>query len=129
MKKNTIYIILLVLVLTAYFGYNYIYQDHRDISTENADYTINASDFIAEFINDSETAQTKYLNKTIVINGDITAQTNNSITLNNSIFCSLLEYNTISKEITVSIKGRCIGYDDLLEEIKLDQCSLTKINQ
>ncbi len=117
------------MVLTAYFGYNYIYQDHRDISTENADYTINASDFIAEFINDSETAQTKYLNKTIVINGDITAQTNNSITLNNSIFCSLLEYNTISKEITVSIKGRCIGYDDLLEEIKLDQCSLTKINQ
>ncbi|RZN80925.1 MAG: hypothetical protein EVB11_11205 [Winogradskyella sp.] len=128
MKRNTIYIILLVLVLATYFGYNYIYQDHRDISTENADYTLNASDFIAEFINDSETAQTKYLNKTIVINGDITAQTNNSITLNNSIFCSLLESNTISQDSIVTMKGRCIGYDDLLEEIKLDQCSLTKTN-
>ncbi|GGI57915.1 OB-fold protein [Winogradskyella haliclonae] len=129
MKRNKIYIILLVVILAAYFGYNYIYQEHRDISAETADYTINASDFIAEFINDSETAQTKYLNKTIVIHGDITAQTDNSITLNTSIFCSLLEPNTISQDTIVSMKGRCIGYDDLLEEIKLDQCTLTKINQ
>lgn len=26
----------------------------------------------------------------------------------------------------ISVKGRCIGYDDLLEEIKLDQCSIVK---
>jgi hypothetical protein len=26
----------------------------------------------------------------------------------------------------VAIKGRCIGFDDLLEEIKLDQCSIIK---
>jgi len=125
MKRNKIYVILLLLVITTYFGYNYIYQDHRNISAETADYTINASDFILEFINDSETAQSKYLNKTIIINGKITAQTNNSITLNNSIFCSLLEPNQVTKNSTVSLKGRCIGYDDLLEEIKLDQCSLT----
>lgn len=119
------YIILLVLALVAYSVYSYINQDHRDISKENADYTINASDFVAEFVKNPKIAETKYNDKTIIINGEITAQTNNSVTLNNSIFCSLLEPNTISQDSLVSMKGRCIGYDDLLEEIKLDQCSLT----
>jgi hypothetical protein len=27
---------------------------------------------------------------------------------------------------TIVVKGRCIGYDDLLEEIKLDQCSIVR---
>ena len=129
MKKKILIIALLAITIIAYFGYNYIYQDHRNISKEDADYTINASEFITEFVSDSEIAQTKYLNKTIVINGNITAQTNKSITLNNIIFCSLLEINKISKDSVVTMKGRFIGYDDLLEEIKLDQCSLTKTNQ
>ena len=28
----------------------------------------------------------------------------------------------------VTIKGRCIGYDDLLEELKMDQCIIIKNN-
>jgi hypothetical protein len=27
---------------------------------------------------------------------------------------------------SVTVKGRCIGFDDLLEEIKLDQCTIKK---
>ncbi|RNC86986.1 MAG: hypothetical protein ED556_06065 [Winogradskyella sp.] len=124
MKKKIILLVFALLLIGAYFGYNYLYQDHRDIQAEVADYSVKASDFITEFTSDSETAQTKYLNKTIVIEGEITTQTNNSITLNNSIFCSLLETNPVSESQNIKVKGRCIGYDDLLEEIKLDQCSI-----
>ena len=112
-----------------FLGYQYIYQEHRDISAENAEYTIDANDFIAEFLSDQEGSQTKYLNKTIAINGNITTHNNNSVTLNSTIFCSLLnetDKNAINSSVTV--KGRFIGYDDLLEEIKLDQCSLIKTN-
>ncbi|TCK68932.1 putative nucleic acid binding protein [Winogradskyella wandonensis] len=125
MKKKTLLIVIILLLIAAVFGYNYVYQDHRDISTESAAYTLNAEDLIAEFATDTEIAQSKYLNKTILINGEITAQRNSSVTLNNSIFCSLLEQNPISEKRKISVKGRFIGYDDLLEEIKLDQCTIT----
>ncbi len=129
MKRKTILIIALLLLLISYFGYNYIYQDHRDISTEKAEYSVDANDFIAEFLSNVEGSQTKYLNKTLAISGNITSQTNNTVTLNNTIFCSLLKevgMNTINSSVTV--KGRFIGYDDLLEEIKLDQCTILKTN-
>lgn len=129
MKRKTILIIALLLLLISYFGYNYIYQDHRDISTEKAEYSVDANDFIAEFLSNVEGSQTKYLNKTLAISGNITSQTNNTVTLNNTIFCSLLKevgMNTINSSVTV--KGRFIGYDDLLEEMKLDQCTILKTN-
>lgn len=129
MKRKTILIVAVLLLLSSYFGYNYIYQDHRDISAENAEYTIEANDFIAEFLSNVEGSQTKYLNKTIAISGNITSQTNNTVTLNNTVFCSLLnetDQNNINSVVTV--KGRFIGYDDLLEEIKLDQCTIIKTN-
>lgn len=124
MKKKALLIGVLLLIVGV-FGYNYIYQDHRDIPTETAAYKVNAEEFILEFTNSTETAQAKYLNKTIIINGEITAQQNNSITLNSAIFCSLLDQNPIPEKKKVSIKGRLIGYDDLLKEIKLDQCTIT----
>ena len=45
--------------------------------------------------------------------------------LDHGIYCQLLNASD-HKELTaggeVKIKGRFIGYDDLLEEVKLDQC-------
>jgi len=41
------------------------------------------------------------------------------------VFCgldSLTGSNQLNK--TITIKGRCIGYDELFGEVKLDQCTL-----
>ena len=129
-RRNKIFLaLLLIFIVGVYCGYNYIYQEHRDISTETAEFNLNATEFISEFLQNTEATQAKYLNKTISINGEITDLTEKSVTLNNSIFCSLSENNeTVSKNSNVSLKGRFIGYDDLLEEIKLDQCIITKSN-
>jgi hypothetical protein len=50
-----------------------------------------------------------------------------NVTINNKIYCQFESLNNDLKvNDSVAIKGRCIGFDDLLEEIKLDQCSIIK---
>ncbi|MEZ4796201.1 MAG: hypothetical protein R2785_03425 [Flavobacteriaceae bacterium] len=119
------WIVLVILIVVAVLGYNYVYQDHRDIESEEAMFTLTAQDITNEFeINTSE-AETKYLNKTIKISGIITQLNDNQITLNNKVFCQLSNKNeTLKPNQNITLKGRFIGYDTLLEEIKLDQCNI-----
>ncbi|RKE94995.1 OB-fold protein [Ichthyenterobacterium magnum] len=123
MKK---YIALIALILIIIIGYNYIYKDHRDIHKEQPKFTISSNNINAEFINNPVLSQEKYLNKTIEISGQVTEVNSNNITLDNKVFCLFTNQiiKTIKKGEKVKIKGRVIGYDDLLEQIKLDQCSI-----
>ena len=127
MKKKIIYVLIAIVAL-AFLGYNYMYQDHRDISTEKAAFTLTSASFFNEFESDSEKAQTKYLNQTLELSGVVTALDETSITLDNTIFCSLNgnQKNTHQLNTKITVKGRFIGYDDLLEEIKLDQTTILK---
>ncbi len=124
MKRKLI--VLLVLMLLAFAGYKYIYQDHRDIQKEQSEYVINSNFLANEFSQNSIDSEKKYLNKTIEISGVITEINNSDITLNNSVFCQF--NNTINRTLnikdTITIKGRCIGYDDLLELVKIDQSAI-----
>lgn len=127
MKKKLL-ILALILIVAGYFGYNYIYQDHRNIETEKAEFTIDATSLVAEFSENLSNAETKYLNKTIQITGKITELANNELTISEGVFCTFNagNFNTTFKlNDTVTIKGRCIGFDDLLEIVKLDQCITT----
>jgi len=73
MTQRRRYILLSTLViLVCYFGYNYVYKDHRDISAE------------------------------------------------------VSEIEKIEEGMSVIIKGRCIGFDDLFGIVKLDQSSIVK---
>ena len=126
MRRRNLILILVILLIT-YFGYNYIYQDHRDIKTETPAFTISALSLASEFQENPTTAETKYLNKTIKVTGIVTELTKTDLTLDKIIFCSIIKSSnteTINLNDKIIIKGRCIGYDDLLEIIKLDQCSI-----
>ena len=119
------FIVLLIFAVLAFIGYQYIYQDHRDITSEESRFQIQAHILIEEFATNSKVAEDKYLNQTIEITGLVTDTDFENLTLNNQIFCQLLEpINKLQKDKPLVIKGRFIGYDDLLEEIKLDQCSI-----
>jgi len=49
-----------------------------------------------------------------------------SVTLDEAIQCTFNQLpQGLSLDKKVTIKGRCIGYDDLFELAKLDQCSLS----
>lgn len=121
---------LVVIVLVAILGYNYIYQDHRDIQSEKPAFTVKAADFIKDFQANEEVATTKYLNKTVEIEGTLSSVDGNTVVVEDVIFFALSENETppTSDKLntTIHIKARCIGYDNLLEEVKLDQATLRK---
>ncbi|MBR9846319.1 MAG: hypothetical protein GYB35_09530 [Algicola sp.] len=118
--------ILIVLVIALIIGYSYINQSHRDIENENAEYNLDAIDIASNFSENARLAETKYQNTTIEVRGNITEVSSNSITLDDKVFCQFTKAieTTLKNNTTVKIKGRVIGYDDLLEQVKLDQCSI-----
>lgn len=124
MKKKIIFFILLLAVSISL--YNYVYQDHRNIETESPEFKSTPEDIVNEFKLDALVSEKKYLNKTIELTGIVTEINNTDLTLNNTIFCQFTENQTVTQNSEVKVKGRCIGYDDLLEQLKMDQCSIIK---
>jgi hypothetical protein len=128
MSKKAKFLIGLILILVlGYFGYNFIITfGARDIKTEKSEFTIAAKVVFSEFTNNLETATVKYLNKTVEISGKVTRVDENVITLDEKVSCQLQNTRKVIIESDVIIKGRVTGYDDLLEELKLDQCLIVK---
>ncbi len=127
-KRKWIYPLLILIVAGGIIGYNYIYQDHRDIKKEKAAFTVKATELTAAFQNDETAATEKYLNQTIEVQGQLTGIDGSSLVLENVVFFALSENEEAPDQTklntNVTLKGRCIGYDSLLEEVKLDQASL-----
>ena len=125
MKKQTkLLIALILLILAAYFAYNYMYQDHRDIKMEEAKITVSASELTAYF---TDNKSEEILNNTVQVSGEITEIDSKSITLDDSVLCSFdTEIQGIKLKDKITIKGRCIGYDDLFEIAKIDQSTIIK---
>ncbi len=127
MKK--LLIVILILGIAAFVGYKYVYQSHRDIQGEKAEFTVDATELAREFSENSDVTSKKYLNKTIIVEGKLTEIEANSLMLNDAAYCTFDINHNISESSLNSkyaIKGRCIGYDELLEVVKLDQASIIK---
>lgn len=107
-------------------GYNYMYKEHRNISTEKAEFNTTAEVLIKEYINDLETNINRYLDKIIQLKGTITEVDKESFTLNKVIVCyaDSITLSSVENNSSVIVKGRNIGFDELLELIKLDQVTI-----
>lgn len=123
LKKNKLIFLLLLVVLAGYSVYKYTYKPHKTIEELESNYTGSSSDFLEKAnINFDE-----WNSKVVELTGEITSIDNEGITLNNQIFCQFKVPNkitTLNLNQKITIKGRVIGYDDLLEELKLNQCIL-----
>lgn len=129
MKKKIRYGILIVLVATIAM-YLYTYKEHRDISSEKATYTVSTPELEKEFATNDSLALAKYQDQTIELEAKITAVDieNKAIILDSKVFATFndsLPKNIISGK-KINIKGRFLGYDELLEEFKMDQCSIIR---
>jgi hypothetical protein len=126
MKKYKIIIVLLLVLGGLIGGYFYIYKEHRDIAKEEGVYHVTANDIFLEYKSNESQADIKYLDKTITISGKISTIgfETNSIVLDEKLFATFSEDipRSLKEGNDIIIKGRLIGYDSLLEEIKLDQC-------
>ena len=107
-------------------AYKYLYHDHRDISNEKPLFSITVNELLKDFLADENKANSKYLDKSITIKGKITNidLSNKTLVLDEKVFVILTESKNVSINNEVSIQGRLIGYDSLLEEIKIDQAQI-----
>ncbi len=123
--------ILAFIILVIGFGtYKYLYQSHRDIAAEEANFTTTVQDIYTSFTENDSLANAKYLDKTIALRGKISNIdfTNKIITVDEKLsarFTDKLPEN-IKIQDSINLKGRLVGFDDLLEEIQIDQCTVVE---
>ena len=129
MKKKLL-LLLFIVVIGVTASYFYIYKGHRNIATETADYTVTVSNLQKEFVANDSLSYQKYKDKTIQISGRITSidSENKAIVIDEKLYATFL--NILSNDVKVgnqiTIKGRFLGYDDLLEEFKIDQTTVVE---
>ncbi len=127
MKKKLFYILLLLIVLV-FAVYKYMYKSHRDIASEDVAFSKTVSEVFQAFTTNDSLANKTYLDKTISVKGKITNidLTNKIITVDEKLsarFTNKIPDN-IKLQDSITLKGRLVGFDDLLEEIQMDQCAI-----
>ena len=128
-KKVKIIGVLFVIALIIGFSvFNYVFHGGaRDLATEDAVFTVTSKNITAEFTANIPAATKKYSDKAIAISGIVTAIADSIVTIDNTIICNFKTPDTTLKnEQAITIKGRLVGFDDLMGELKLDQCSINK---
>ncbi|MCW1147522.1 OB-fold protein [Flavobacterium lacisediminis] len=115
-----------VMIVTISALYFYLYQSHRDIQSEAAAFEISVSELGKNFATDAVSSSATYADQTITIYGKVTALdlNQNIITLDDKLIAltSNDEIDKVNKGDLVKLKGRFIGYDELFEELRMDQC-------
>lgn len=123
-KNKTLFILLFLSVVIGFCSYSYIYKPHQSI--ENA--TVNYHGDSKEFLKLVKKNAITWLDQTIVLTGVVCEIDKNGIILDNIIYCQFKKSknSNVSNQTEITIKGNMIGYDDLLEEVKLNQCIILK---
>jgi maltose-binding protein MalE len=128
-KKLKIFLIIIALIIVSGFAvYNYVmHGGERNLATEQTAFSVSSGAITAEFTSNLDASNKKYLEKPIAILGKVTAVNDMQVTIDNSIICELKTADaTVQKDQKVTVKGRVVGYDDLMSELKLDQCFIIK---
>lgn len=132
MNKETpmnkkILICLIIFSLGLYFSYKYVYQEHRNIYTEDPKYILTSDSLFNHFSINQIEANQIYINQVVRIKGVINSISENQLILYPGITCLLdsnINITGVFPKDTIEIKGRCIGFDDFFFEVKMDQTTL-----
>lgn len=127
MKKKILTTISLFIII-GILSFFYIYKGHRDIESETADYIVTVNELEREFASNDSLAYIKYQDKTIELSARVTSidKAGNGIVMSEKIFVTFKNRlpQSITSGKTLKIKGRFLGYDELLQEFKIDQSSV-----
>ena len=125
--KIKMIIYLSALIISFCLAYSYVYQSHRDISIEKPKLFISSDSLHHHFAQQQQKSHKLYMNQVLAVEGTILSLSQQMIMLKPGISClkdSSSEFNSINVGDRVTIKARCIGYDDLFGEVKMDQSTL-----
>ena len=119
-SKKKLAIIILTLIFIIGIFYFFTYQNkHTDWIDIKPQISLSAQELLQTFQNGGEN---DLINKVVQISGTITALDDSLYILDKTVVCKPavnIESNITEKEF-VTVKGRCVGYDDLLMEVRLD---------
>lgn len=128
-KRIILFFLFLVGIgLISFIGYYYVmHSGARDLEDEKTNFTVTSASIMSEFTTNIEMANEKYLEKAVAIKGKISALNGKEVILDEMIICDFENMDSsITNNQTVTIKGRIVGYDDLMGELKMDQCFVIK---
>lgn len=126
--KKSLFILALILVVAVIVIYQVVTKPTPSLVDEVVLYEVNAVQFYQEFTQNQTGFQQKYINKAIGITGVITSVQDSIIVLNDKIVCITNNVPAnLSTDQSVRIKGRYIGYDDLFDNLKLNECLLESL--
>lgn len=124
-KSKIAFGVLFIIVIAVFSVYKYSTKPPAEIEDRSVDFTGTYKELFREI----EINAALWQDKIVLISGEISSLDDKGFVLSKNIYCILKEVS-ILKKITskqnITIKGRIIGYDDLLEELKLDQCIIQK---
>lgn len=130
MKRNFVILLTFIAVVAVgffaarYYAYN---AGRRDIQSEEIAFAKGAKNITQEFTSNTDASNRKYLEKPVAVSGKVTMVNNTEVIIDNSVNCSLsTPDNSIKNGQNITLKGRVVGFDDLLGEVKMDQCNLNK---
>jgi len=128
MKKKKIIILVsllsfLVVSTTIYFIWN---KPHKNYFNAPVDISIEGTKLNEYYQNDLMDANLKFLDKILLVSGPVTKLNSRLVIIGDNIVCSLDSSHVLDTSIKlydeISVRGRCIGYDDLFEEVRIDHC-------
>ena len=129
MTKNKITLITISLLFfiaffgTVFFTYN---KPHKDFSAAQADITLEAAELYEHYQNNLSDGNLKCLDRVLLVSGPVTELNSSLVIIGGNVVCSLDSSYVLDTGIKlndkISVKGRCIGYDDLFGEVRIDHC-------
>ncbi|HLO82024.1 MAG TPA: hypothetical protein VK166_13745 [Chitinophagaceae bacterium] len=124
--KNILILGVLVGLIVGGWAVWYVfYKPHRDVSAEKPKFELTSTALTESFKSDTA-ALTKYVDQAVLVEGAVTGVEGNHVSLGN-IICSmdstnLAKLGSVKTGDQVKIQGRLTSYNDLMEEVMLDNC-------
>lgn len=116
MANKTLISFLVVALLTVGV-YFYAYRGHRNITNEGAAFADTALAIKDSIAQNNEA----FFNQTLKVSGFVTSVEDNTLTLNDALVAQFESSPKVTIDQQLTLKGRCIGYDDLFQVVVLDQ--------
>ena len=126
-NKFPILFLLGISILAGYIAFQLLFPKARNIIQEKPEYKITATALQKDMSQPS--LASNYIDRVLELKGLVSEVAPNHIMLDNKIQIHLLnpEEQSINLGEIITIKGRCVGFDDLLEEVKIDQATIIDV--
>jgi amino acid permease len=122
MKKISALVIIALLIGVAVYLYVF-HKPHRDIQSEEAAFSIEATELMDQFLNNRSLADSLYVDQIVAVTGLLSSLEEHALTIAPGVYGSL-DSTAIMPSLKigdkVSIRGRVLSFDELFEEVKMD---------